>query len=83
MTQLIQPSDPQYFTNTSTQSYDRHKYRLVFKNKKSIVFDDYEVLRSSWFQYSSSGTLDHVQILDRTNEVIDTTVLRSSAGQGF
>jgi len=52
------------FTCTSTALYDRHKYRLVFKNKKSIVFDDYEVLRSSWFQYSSSGTLDHVEILD-------------------
>ena len=81
MTPTIKQSD--WFTSTSDKSYDRHKYRLVFKNKKSIVFDDYEVLRSSWFQYSSSGTLDHVEILDRTNEVIDTTVLRSSAGQGF
>jgi hypothetical protein len=72
-----------WFTSTSTKPYDRHTYKLVFPNGKHIEFDDYEVLRSYWMQHSDSWSGVHVDIQDRTNEVVDTTVLRSSAGQGF
>ena len=29
-----------YFKQTCDKPYDRHKYKLVFKNKKAVVFDD-------------------------------------------
>ena len=49
--ELIKPEDPQYFTQTSSDSYDRHHYELIFNdNQSSIVFDDYEQMRLYWFQ---------------------------------
>jgi len=62
-TELIQPSDPRYFTQTSDGSYDRHFYRIVLTNGKSITVDDYEQMRSFWFQYDSKY-LSHVEVLD-------------------
>tara|TARA_B100002019_G_scaffold284041_1_gene291193 strand:- start:61 stop:252 length:192 start_codon:yes stop_codon:yes gene_type:complete len=53
-----------YFKQTCDKPYDRHKYRLVFKNKKSIIFEDYELMRASWFQWCGGGSLSHVDVLD-------------------
>ena len=53
MTQCISPDDPQYFTETSSGLYDRHKYKLYLTNGKTIVFDDYESLRVAWIQTDS------------------------------
>ena len=44
-------NDPTYFTNTSDDPYDRHTYRVRLTNDKSIVLDDYELVRGLWFQY--------------------------------
>jgi hypothetical protein len=63
MTQCISPDDPQYFTETSSGLYDRHKYKLYLTNGKSIVFDDYESLRVAWFQ-TDSKFLQSVEVLD-------------------
>ena len=62
-TELIQPNDPRYFTQTSDGSYDRHFYRIVLTNGKSIMVDDYEQMRSFWFQYDSKY-LSHVDVID-------------------
>ena len=62
-TELIQPNDPRYFTQTSDGSYDRHFYRIVLTNGKSITVDDYEQMRAMWFQYDSKF-LSHVEVLD-------------------
>ena len=32
-----------YFKQTCDKPYDRHKYKLVFKNRKAIVFDDWDL----------------------------------------
>lgn len=56
------PSDSRYFTQTSDEPYDRHHYKLTLKSGKSIVIDDYEVLRSMWFQYNAYA--DKVEVLD-------------------
>ena len=53
-----------YFTSTSNAPYDRHRYKLIFKNKKAAIFDDYEVLRTAWFEWASTNQLDRVEILD-------------------
>ena len=65
MTQLIQPSDPQYFTQTSDGSYDRHTYTVVFKNKKTLTFDDYEQMRAYWFQCVRNWKDCKVNVLDK------------------
>ena len=59
---LIQPSDKRYFKQTSDAPYDRHKYRLTLKSGKSLILEDYEMLRSLWFQYNSYA--DRVDVLD-------------------
>ena len=62
-TNLIQPSDPRYFTQTSDGSYDRHSYRIVLTNGKSIVLEDYDRVRAFWFEYDSKF-LSHVEVID-------------------
>ena len=62
-TELIQPNDPRYFTQTSDGSYDRHFYRIVLTNGRSITVDDYEQMRAMWFQYDSKF-LSHVEVID-------------------
>jgi|TARA_B100000073_G_C23592337_1_gene516840 hypothetical protein len=53
-----------YFTNTSDAPYNRHRYKLIFKNKKAAIFDDYEVLRSAWFEWAGTKQLDRIEVLD-------------------
>ncbi len=53
-----------YFTQTSDAPYDRHKYKLIFKNKKAMVIDDWDLLRNTWFNYAGTRQLDRVEVLD-------------------
>ena len=57
-------NDPTYFTKTSDDPYDRHTYRVRLTNNKSIVLDDYELVRNLWFQYEKQF-LDTVEVLDK------------------
>ena len=57
-------NDPTYFTNTSDGPYDRHTYRVRLTNDKSIVLDDYELVRGLWFQYEKQF-LKTVEVLDK------------------
>ena len=52
------------FTQTSNEPYDRHHYELHFTDNKTLVFDDYERMRSHWFQWVATGRLSHVEVLD-------------------
>ena len=63
-TKLIQPNDPRYFTQTSDGSYDRHIYRVVLKDGRSAMLDDYEQVRQMWWNYDSS-LLKHVEVIDK------------------
>ena len=65
-----------WFTCTSKEPYDRHHYRLQFNNKKSIKFEDYELMRAAWFEWCNTGALSHV-------DVLDVTKVRASSPQGF
>ena len=58
---LIPPGDPRYFTETCPKSYDRHHYKLILKSGKSLVVQDYEILRALWFQYNKYA--DKVEVL--------------------
>ena len=62
MTQLIDPSDPRYFTKTSDKPYDRHHYEIVSKTGEKIVVDDYMIAQATWFQ--KNAILSHINVLD-------------------
>ena len=56
------------FTTYCDKDYDRHTYKLVLSNGKSIVFDDYRTTTYHWYQYKEHAS--HIEVID-------------SAGQGF
>jgi hypothetical protein len=63
MTQLIDPSSPEYFHQSSNEPYLRHNYKLVYESGKTVVFDNYEDIQRTWFQYNGKF-LSHVEVLD-------------------
>ena len=68
MTKLIKPTDPQYFTQTSDEPYDRHTYELVLPSGKILVFQDYEHLRSIWFEAARNWSGCVVNVLGDVND---------------
>tara|TARA_Y100000022_G_scaffold199840_1_gene213320 strand:- start:1887 stop:2099 length:213 start_codon:yes stop_codon:yes gene_type:complete len=62
MTQLIKPTDPRYFTVSSTDLYDRHHYKVVSQNGESITVDNWEDVRTIW--WNKKAFLSHVEVLD-------------------
>ena len=63
---LIKPNDPLYFEQTSNEPYDRHIYRLYSTDGKHVDFEDYDMLRSAWFQ-TARQFLSHVEVLNNPN----------------
>ena len=66
MTKLIKRSDPQFFEETWSGSYDQHDYKVV-TTTNSYVFDNYEDMRNMWWNYDSS-MLKHVEVLDKVKK---------------
>ena len=66
MTNLIERSDPQFFEETWSGSYDQHDYKVV-TTTNSYVFDNYEDMRNMWWNYDSS-MLKHVEVLDKVKK---------------
>jgi len=62
MTALIEPSDPQYFTETSDELYDRHIYKIVSKTGEIINVDNWMQAREIW--WNKKQFLSHVEVLD-------------------
>jgi hypothetical protein len=54
--------DGEDFTTYCDKDYDRHTYKLVLKDGKSVVFDDYSVMRYHWYHYRKA--LSHVDVVD-------------------
>lgn len=66
--------DGEVFTTYCDKSYDKHTYRIVLKNGKSIAFEDYEVMRYHWYQYKDHAS--HV-------EIDDVVQKKPKGGKGF
>ena len=66
---MITPLQEHKFT--SDQPYNRHKYKLVFVDGRSIVFDDYSKMKGAWSQFSE--VCSHVVVVDN----------KKSGGKGF
>jgi len=69
---LILPSDPRYFTDTSDEPYDRHQYEFVYSNGQHFIFDSWEEVRSAWFNMPSKFK-SHINVLDRQQKKKKTT----------
>lgn len=41
------------FTTYCDKPYNKHKYKLVLGCGKSLTFDDYDVVKTMWLQWSS------------------------------
>ena len=63
MTQLIDPSSPDYFQQTSEEPYIRHDYKLFYESGKTVIFDNYEDIQRTWFQ-NGGKFLSHIEVLD-------------------
>jgi hypothetical protein len=63
MSNLIEPSDPRYFKQTSDKPYDRHHYKIVFTNGESEVFESWQEVFSRWWQVPSQFS-SHIEVLD-------------------
>ncbi len=66
MTQLIEKDDPRYFSQTSNKSYDRHHYKIVYKDR-SIVVESWDEVQEYWWNNCRSpffeGTV--IEVIDK------------------
>lgn len=65
--------DGETFTTYCDKDYDRHDYKLILSNGKSIVFDDYDTAKRYWYEYR--GKVVSIQVLDKKT--------KPSGGKGF
>ena len=59
---LIERNDPQYFSETSDDLYNRHHYKIVTKSGDSIVVDNWLSVREIWLNRKTF--LSHIEVLD-------------------
>ena len=64
--------DGEVFQTYCDKDYDRHTYKMVLKNGKAVVYDNYELMRYHWYQQRAH--LSHVEVLDAKE---------NTAGKGF
>lgn len=50
------------FKQTSDEPYVRHNYKIVFKNKKAQVFDNYQDAIQTWYNNPDQG--NYIEVLD-------------------
>ena len=58
----LTPEDPEYFTTYSNKPYDRHQYKIVYKDGRKVVVDDYDQMKAIWFH--SRDIVETVEIID-------------------
>ena len=64
--------DGEVFESYCDKPYDRQEYKVVLKDGRSVIFDNYELMRYEWYQ--NRAQLSHVEVLDAP---------KSTAGKGF
>ena len=63
MTQLIEKSDPRYFTQTSDAPYDRHHYKIYYHGGEVKVVESWEQVQEIWWN-TIAQFISHVEVLD-------------------
>ena len=61
---LIERDDPRYFTETSNEPYDRHKYKLTFPDGHSMIVESYEQVQVMWFEHLRNWQGVKVEVID-------------------
>ena len=59
MTKLIEKDDPRYFSQTSNKSYERHHYKIVYKDR-SIVVESWDEVQEWWWNNCHQPLFDAV-----------------------
>ena len=62
------------FTQTSSISYDRHRYKFVYSDGSYKIFDHYEDIQLEWFQISLDR-LGIIEVLDKKKKTKHSKVL--------
>lgn len=53
------------FTQTCDKPYDRHHYKVVFKDGRKVVYcESWEQAQATWFQWSGMRVLDHIEVCE-------------------
>ena len=55
-------SELKEFKLSCEKPYDKHKYKINFKNGKSVTFEDYEMMKAMWYQWRTQ--VESVDVLD-------------------
>jgi hypothetical protein len=57
------------FTHTSGELYDRHSYKITLKNRKSVIFNNWEDVKEFWFNYNQvPDYLEFIEVIDKTKQ---------------
>ena len=56
--------DPLFFTETSSEPYDRHHYKVTKTNGMSLTVESWEEAQSIWWNTPTSF-LSHIDVLDK------------------
>ena len=64
MTKLIEKNDPRYFSQTSNEPYDRHHYKIVYKDR-SFVVESWEEVQEYWWNNSHKFELPVIEVIDK------------------
>ena len=62
---LITEDDPRYFTCTSLEPYDRQHYKIINKDGKELVVDNYMHAQMIWFQSDCGRYIDRIEVIDK------------------
>ncbi len=53
---------PEFFTNTSADPYNRHRYKIFCVDGSVKIVDDYMQVIEAWWNYADY--CDHVEVID-------------------
>ncbi len=56
-------NDPRYFEVYCPKNYDRHNYRIVFKNGESVDYIDYATVKHEW--YNHKAHVNYIEVIDK------------------
>ena len=64
MTKLIGKNDPQYFSQTSDLPYERHHYKIVYKDR-SFVVESWDEAQEYWWNNQHKFELPVIEVIDK------------------
>ena len=69
MTNLIEKTDPRYFSQTSDAPYDRHYYKIVSKQYATFIVESWDEVQEWWWNHCNTFNFDAViEVLDKSKK---------------